>query len=193
MPESKRPAPLDFYELLEVSPRASHEVIQAAYRALARASHPDRNATSTADLRIRQLNAAYAVLSVPERRARYDLATTRARRHERIVSPGADVAGPTKARATGAARLARAEAAIGAPAQRATEERFFQLTGQVILIVVVLAALAAMALALLWMLPEWTNDDEPLFQQPINSIPTDRRPPVDVRPVRPGERVQPGG
>ena len=32
----------DLYEELEVSPRASEEVIQAAYRRLAQTFHPDR-------------------------------------------------------------------------------------------------------------------------------------------------------
>jgi curved DNA-binding protein CbpA len=64
--------PTDLYELLEVSPRASAGVIQAAYRVLARAHHPDVNDSADTVKVMRRLNAAYAVLSDPKRRARYD-------------------------------------------------------------------------------------------------------------------------
>src|SRR5688572_25669057 len=64
--------PTDLYELLQVSPRASEGVIQAAYRVLARAYHPDVNDGPDTVRVMRRLNAAYAVLSDPKRRARYD-------------------------------------------------------------------------------------------------------------------------
>src|SRR5579872_1285070 len=86
MAEARRRELVDLYELLEVSPHASPDVVQAAYRALVRISHPDRNATLEAERRIRQLNAAYHILSDPERRASYDLECARARRHERLAS-----------------------------------------------------------------------------------------------------------
>jgi curved DNA-binding protein CbpA len=57
-------------------------VIHAAYRALARGHHPDVNSSARASIRIRQLNAAYQVLSDPQHRARYDLELTRGRRHD---------------------------------------------------------------------------------------------------------------
>src|SRR5258708_3863538 len=63
---------VNLYEVLQVSPRAGQEVIQAAYRALARTYHPDVNDAPDAARQMRQLNAAYGVLSDPERRARYD-------------------------------------------------------------------------------------------------------------------------
>src|SRR5438876_7796533 len=63
---------LNLYEVLQVSAKASPEVIQAAYRVLARSYHPDVNASPNAARMMRQLNAAYKVLSDPERRARYD-------------------------------------------------------------------------------------------------------------------------
>jgi hypothetical protein len=62
----------DFYELLQVSPRASVAVIRAAYRVLALDYHPDVNGTPEAVDTMRQLNRAYDVLSDPGRRARYD-------------------------------------------------------------------------------------------------------------------------
>lgn len=64
--------PTDLYELLQVSPRASLGVIQAAYRVLARAYHPDVNDGPESVRQMRRLNAAYHVLSDPQRRARYD-------------------------------------------------------------------------------------------------------------------------
>ncbi len=63
---------LNLYEVLQVSPKASPEVVQAAYRTLARAYHPDVNASPHAARMMRQLNAAYKVLSDPGRRSKYD-------------------------------------------------------------------------------------------------------------------------
>ncbi|MES2952390.1 MAG: J domain-containing protein [Pseudomonadota bacterium] len=64
---------VNLYELLEVSPMASPAVIKAAYRCLAQLNHPDRHAgTPAAVERQALINAAYAVLSKPDRRLRYD-------------------------------------------------------------------------------------------------------------------------
>ncbi len=63
---------LNLYEVLQVSAKASPEVVHAAYRVLARLYHPDVNDTPHAARMMRQLNAAYRVLSDPERRAKYD-------------------------------------------------------------------------------------------------------------------------
>jgi curved DNA-binding protein CbpA len=46
--------------------------VQAAYRTLARTYHPDVNNSPHAARMMRQLNAAYKVLSDPERRSKYD-------------------------------------------------------------------------------------------------------------------------
>lgn len=62
-----------WYDVLEVSPRAGEAVIQAAYRALARASHPDQNRGARAAERMRELNLARDILLDPRRRAIYDL------------------------------------------------------------------------------------------------------------------------
>jgi curved DNA-binding protein CbpA len=70
----------DLYEILEVSPRASQDVIHAAYRVLARNIHPDHNASFDAASTMRTLNAAYEVLKDPVRRARYDFECNRTRR-----------------------------------------------------------------------------------------------------------------
>ncbi len=60
------------YEVLQVSPRAQSEVIQASYRVLARQCHPDLNPGPAAAERMRALNGAYHVLRDSERRAQYD-------------------------------------------------------------------------------------------------------------------------
>ena len=65
----------DLYELLEVSPAASPEVIRAAYRALMEKYHPDKHPEhrrAWAEEISRQLNQAYAVLSNPQKRRAYD-------------------------------------------------------------------------------------------------------------------------
>lgn len=61
------------YEILEVSPRASTEVIRAAYRCLAQHHHPDKNpGDAIANERLAQINHAYAILSDPVKRRSYD-------------------------------------------------------------------------------------------------------------------------
>lgn len=47
-------------------------MISAAYRALMRRYHPDADPSSEASQKAQAINAAYAVLSDPEKRARYD-------------------------------------------------------------------------------------------------------------------------
>jgi curved DNA-binding protein CbpA len=60
------------YDVLQVSPWCEHDVIQAAYRALARTRHPDVNHERDAEDQMRRLNVAYQTLSDPVQRARYD-------------------------------------------------------------------------------------------------------------------------
>lgn len=63
----------DYYEVLGVSRTADGKEIKAAYRKLAMAYHPDRNpGNSEAEEKFKQINGAYAVLSDPEKRSRYD-------------------------------------------------------------------------------------------------------------------------
>jgi DnaJ-class molecular chaperone len=70
-----------YYQVLGVDPDCTAADIQAAYRALAKQFHPDRNqAEPEAMDRTQELNAAYQVLKDPERRQAYDaeLAATQA-------------------------------------------------------------------------------------------------------------------
>jgi uncharacterized protein (DUF3820 family) len=47
------------HAILQVQPNAEPEVIQAAYRALAKKYHPDRDASHLAARRMREINEAY--------------------------------------------------------------------------------------------------------------------------------------
>jgi curved DNA-binding protein len=62
----------DFYEILGVPRGASQDEIQQAYRKLARAYHPDVNSDPAAEDRFKDISEAYAVLSDPQTRRRYD-------------------------------------------------------------------------------------------------------------------------
>jgi DnaJ-class molecular chaperone len=65
----------DYYEVLGVSRAASKDDIKAAYRLLARKHHPDLHqgkARAQAEEAFKAINEAHAVLSDPDKRARYD-------------------------------------------------------------------------------------------------------------------------
>jgi DnaJ-class molecular chaperone len=63
----------DYYEILEVNREASPKKIKEAYRSLAFQYHPDRNGSSADALEhMKMINEAYAVLSDPAKRRRYD-------------------------------------------------------------------------------------------------------------------------
>ena len=62
----------DPYKVLQVDPEADPEVIQAAYRRLAQKYHPDVTPGPEAAARMTAINAAWAVLRDPARRAAHD-------------------------------------------------------------------------------------------------------------------------
>lgn len=64
--------PVNYYSTLQVHTDAEQEIIEAAYKRLARKYHPDISKTTDATQRMQQINEAYEVLADPENRALYD-------------------------------------------------------------------------------------------------------------------------
>ncbi len=62
----------DFYEILGVSRDASTVEIKNAYKRLALHYHPDRNKSTEAEEKFKELSEAFAVLSDAEKRQQYD-------------------------------------------------------------------------------------------------------------------------
>lgn len=63
----------DYYEILEVSREVSTAELKSAYRRLALQHHPDRNPNDPeAAEKFKEASEAYAVLSDPDKRQRYD-------------------------------------------------------------------------------------------------------------------------
>jgi curved DNA-binding protein len=60
------------YDTLEVSQNASESEIKKAYRKLARKYHPDVCKEAECEEKFKEINAAYEVLSDPEKKAQYD-------------------------------------------------------------------------------------------------------------------------
>lgn len=61
------------YETLEVTEKASPEVIRGAYKYLSQTWHPDKNqGNAEAGRRMSAINAAFDILSDPSKRAQYD-------------------------------------------------------------------------------------------------------------------------
>jgi WD40 repeat protein len=67
-----RAGDIDYYAILRVSPEADDETIRQAYRRLAREFHPDLVGEIGAE-QMKQINAAYHILSDPRRRREYDV------------------------------------------------------------------------------------------------------------------------
>jgi curved DNA-binding protein CbpA len=61
----------DYYELLQVSPRADRETIERVFRLLAKRYHPDNYETGNAEM-FSQITDAFRILSDAEKRAAYD-------------------------------------------------------------------------------------------------------------------------
>ena len=62
----------NYYEILEVDKNASEEVIEKAYKTLAKKYHPDLHNNSNCQDKMRQINEAYEILSNDFKRREYD-------------------------------------------------------------------------------------------------------------------------
>ena len=64
--------PEDYYKVLGVSKNDSQEDIRKAFRKKAMEYHPDRNKSSDAPEKFKEINEAYQVLSDSQKRSQYD-------------------------------------------------------------------------------------------------------------------------
>jgi curved DNA-binding protein CbpA len=80
---------IDPYRVLQVQPDAEHEVVHAAFRALAMKYHPDRDASPMAARRMSQLNEAYARVRDEEARKVFDRSRLRSSMGATSVTPSA--------------------------------------------------------------------------------------------------------
>lgn len=62
----------DYYEVLGISKSASQDDIKRAFRKLAMQYHPDRNKSSDAEAKFKEINEAYEVLSDEKKRQTYN-------------------------------------------------------------------------------------------------------------------------
>lgn len=79
-----------FYELLGVDPAAPVEVIDAAWKALARKFHPDRSKHPGAAEMMKRINEAHDTLADPKRRRAYDLTIKNGNGHRPDAGRGSD-------------------------------------------------------------------------------------------------------
>ena len=63
----------DYYEVLGIDKNATEDQIKKAYRTIAIKYHPDRNpGDKEAEEKFKEINEAYAVLSDPDKKDKYD-------------------------------------------------------------------------------------------------------------------------
>ena len=111
-----RTAERDYYKVLQVDPEANPEVIQAAYETLASKLHPLNDLTGVHEIRLKELNRAYDVLSSPGRRRAYDIERSA---EYRPMGPGERIGMPAGQPPTSVLREGQAEPAILPQAEHA--------------------------------------------------------------------------
>ena len=82
------PDAFDPYKTLQVDPEAEDEVIQAAYRRLARKYHPDLAPGAEAAARMAAINAAWELIGDPAARATFDRERAARTASEAAPAPG---------------------------------------------------------------------------------------------------------
>ncbi|MBD0270619.1 MAG: J domain-containing protein [Acetobacteraceae bacterium] len=115
----------DPYEILGVARTASADEIRKVYRALAKRWHPDTNPDKPeAETRFKAVSAAYALLSDPEQRARFDRGEIDASGAERPPPPPPGGGWRDWADAPGGARYRSSAEGFGARFDEADLEDF---------------------------------------------------------------------
>lgn len=71
-PAPSREVPPTLYQILQLDPSADPEIVEVAYKRLAKKYHPDRGGGPATEEKMRQLNTARDVLRDPQKRAAYD-------------------------------------------------------------------------------------------------------------------------
>lgn len=136
----------DYYADLQIAPSAEQEVVEAAYRRLAQKYHPDHNPNPDASARMVEINQAYAVLSDPLSRARYDSA-----RHFTEASPHVAEAQPQQAPRQGSTSSPPAPRSPTTPIPRSTAgcSTIWRIGVRLVLVGVLIGCLFVVALAYL--------------------------------------------
>src|SRR5690554_874417 len=62
----------DYYDVLGINKGASEQEIKRAYRTLAKKYHPDVSKEANAEEKFKEVQAAYDVLSDPQKKSQYD-------------------------------------------------------------------------------------------------------------------------
>lgn len=112
----------DYYKILQVAPDASTEVIQMAYKALAKKYHPDLNPgqEEAAQEKMKDVNEAYEILSDKDKRWQYDQIYYRQEKTEQKTSYSAPE--PPKSAQTHSAQ-SKGEQTSAAPVDPTPEDK----------------------------------------------------------------------
>src|ERR1700749_1125073 len=84
----------NYYSILGVKKTANADEIKSAYRELAKKYHPDKNpGNKAAEDFFKEVQEAYAILSNPEKRKKYDLKLSGNHSHQKQRAPYAQYTG----------------------------------------------------------------------------------------------------